>query len=110
MTGCVFCEIVAGRQSADVIHWFNQVIIIRPLNPVTGGHLLVISKSHVTDYRENPTITAEVAARAAQVAPYPSNLITSAGAEATQTVDHLHMHIVPRSADDGLALPWSEPR
>jgi diadenosine tetraphosphate (Ap4A) HIT family hydrolase len=35
------------------------------------------------------------------------NLITSDGAAATQTVKHLHVHIVPRRDGDGLTLPWS---
>ena len=36
------------------------------------------------------------------------NLITSVGAAATQTVKHLHIHIVPRHEGDGLHLPWTE--
>jgi diadenosine tetraphosphate (Ap4A) HIT family hydrolase len=36
-----------------------------------------------------------------------ANFITSAGRDATQTVFHLHIHIVPRHAGDGLALPWT---
>lgn len=34
------------------------------------------------------------------------NIITSAGAAATQSVWHLHLHVVPRSTDDGLMVPW----
>jgi histidine triad (HIT) family protein len=37
----------------------------------------------------------------------PCNIITSVGAEATQTVFHLHLHVVPRRFGDGLALPWT---
>lgn len=36
-----------------------------------------------------------------------ANLITSRGGAATQTVFHLHVHVVPREAGDGLALPWT---
>ena len=36
----------------------------------------------------------------------PMNLITSKGREATQSVFHMHLHLVPRAKDDGLALPW----
>jgi hypothetical protein len=35
------------------------------------------------------------------------NLITSVGADATQSVRHLHIHVVPRREGDGLMLPWS---
>ncbi|MFI5774395.1 HIT domain-containing protein [Streptomyces sp. NPDC051658] len=37
------------------------------------------------------------------------NHLTSCGPDATQTVFHLHGHLVPRAADDGLALPWTRP-
>lgn len=36
------------------------------------------------------------------------NLITSRGAAATQSVFHLHLHLVPRTEGDGLALPWRD--
>jgi histidine triad (HIT) family protein len=45
--------------------------------------------------------------RAAELAVTPCNLITSAGRAATQSVMHLHLHLVPRLDGDGLALPWS---
>ena len=38
------------------------------------------------------------------------NLITSAGIPATQSVLHLHIHIVPRYENDGLHLPWTDQR
>jgi histidine triad (HIT) family protein len=44
---------------------------------------------------------------AAELATPPCNIITSAGSDATQTVFHLHLHVVPRRAGDGLALPWT---
>jgi histidine triad (HIT) family protein len=39
---------------------------------------------------------------------YDYNIITSMGEYATQTVFHLHVHIVPRRLNDGLHLPWTE--
>jgi histidine triad (HIT) family protein len=65
---------------------------------------------HVEDFLTEPLVTAVVMARAAELAATlrmrPANLITSAGREATQSVFHLHIHLVPRKANDGLALPW----
>lgn len=103
---CPFCKIIKGA-NADVIYRGPRAWVIRPLNPVTEGHLLVISKTHVMDYAERPKVTAEVVKVAARFGPYQSNLITSFGDLATQTVYHLHFHIVPRRRDDGLALPWT---
>jgi histidine triad (HIT) family protein len=106
---CPFCEIVAGRAPATIVRsWFNALAIV-PLNPVVDGHVLVIPKEHVTDFAENPRITGITMFHAAELAwdmDQPMNLITSKGREATQSVFHLHAHLVPRAENDGLALPW----
>lgn len=103
---CIFCQIVAGTEPAEVARRWNDAIAIVPLNPVTPGHLLVIPLAHVKDFTTAPGITGAVMARAAEIAAPPCNLIASAGREATQSVFHLHLHVVPRCEDDGLALPW----
>lgn len=105
-TQCIFCLIVQGKAPAEFIARWPDAIAITPLNPVTDGHILVIPKDHVMDALENPDVSATVMRRACEIAPYPSNLIANTGREATQSVFHLHLHIVPRAKDDGLALPW----
>lgn len=103
---CVFCEIVAEREPATIVQRFGDAIAFVPLNPVTEGHLLVIPRVHVADAFDSPHYAGVVMQRAVQVARPPCNIITSAGREATQSVFHLHLHIVPRREGDGLALPW----
>jgi histidine triad (HIT) family protein len=71
------------------------------------AHLLAIPRLHVEDALEDPELTGHVMEIAAWFAHGDCNLITSVGAAATQTVRHLHVHIVPRRPGDGLALPWS---
>lgn len=107
---CVFCDILAGKAAADVVWAWPDAIAIRPLNPVVDGHFLVIPADHVEDFTTDPEVTAATVRRAAGLAARPSNLITSAGREATQSVLHLHVHIVPRERGDGLALPWTGQR
>lgn len=110
MTGtCVFCAIVAGRSPATVVQEWPDAVAIVPLNPVTDGHTLIIPRRHVRDAAENPAVTAAAMHRAAQymVNVGDANIITSKGAAATQTVFHLHVHVVPRQAGDGLPLPWT---
>jgi histidine triad (HIT) family protein len=104
---CVFCEIIHGRAPGNVVHRWGDAISIVPLNPVTPGHLLVLPVQHVQDFIHSPKALAVAARRAADIAPHPSNLIVSAGAEATQTIWHLHVHVIPRRKGDGLALPWT---
>ncbi|MFD3568482.1 HIT family protein [Streptomyces sp. NPDC058667] len=107
---CPFCEINTGRAPATFVHEWSDAIAIVPLNPVVDGHILVIPKTHVTDFADDPDVSGATARRAAQLCRdldlKHANLITSRGVHATQSVFHLHLHLVPRAADDGLALPW----
>jgi histidine triad (HIT) family protein len=88
-------------------------VAFEPLNPVTSGHLLVVPRQHVEDAGSHPLAASRTMALAAEIAGPLNwadsyNLITSAGAAATQTVKHLHIHLVPRLDGDGLALPWAD--
>ena len=105
---CIFCAIVRDLEPAEVVYRDNLAWAIVPLNPVTPGHLLVIPTAHVENFTTDPGISGATMYRAAEIAADlgPCNLITSKGVEATQSVFHLHFHIVPRKEDDGLALPW----
>jgi histidine triad (HIT) family protein len=102
----VFCAIVRGEEPATIVRRWADAMAIVPLNPVVDGHLLVIPVNHIRDASESPYFAGQAMARAAEIARPPFNIITSAGQEATQSVFHLHLHIVPRAVDDGLALPW----
>jgi histidine triad (HIT) family protein len=104
---CVFCAIACGDAPAEIVREWSDAVAIVPLNPVVPGHVIVMPKSHVTDALDSPVTTAAVMARVAQLAAGPCNIITSVGREATQTVFHLHVHIVPRADGDGLTLPWT---
>ena len=112
---CVFCRIISGAlPSTKVAEWADAIAIV-PLAPVTEarfppgeGHVLVIPKAHVSDYATDPIVTAATFGHAAELARgRDSNLITSKGAAATQTVFHLHVHLVPRVVGDALPLPWT---
>lgn len=107
-TTCIFCDIVDGKAPANILQEWEHIIAIVPLNPVVAGHTLIIPKSHVNDFTENRFQSMYAMEAAAEFARHkgPMNLITSKGVEATQSVFHLHIHLVPRKENDGLALPW----
>ena len=99
---CVFCE---KLKDAPI-----GVSIFEPLNPVVPGHLLVVHKEHSKDAGDDPAITAVVMGEAAKYIKKNGgewNIITSIGKNATQSVFHLHVHLVPRKEGDGLKLPWT---
>lgn len=109
---CVFCKIAAGTAPAKVVAEWPSAIAIVPLNPVVPGHVLVIPRKHVKDASESPELTGFVAFKAAELARDRTgggdyNLIVNCGSAASQTVPHLHWHIVPRHEGDELSLPWT---
>lgn len=105
--GCPFCE-YSGP--SEILHDWGDSYAIEPIDAVVRGHVLVIPKAHVTSFSPSPPTTAMVMQRASEYVAIKGgewNLITSSGRAATQTVMHLHVHLVPRSEYDGLKLPWS---
>ncbi|MFJ5117811.1 HIT family protein [Kitasatospora sp. NPDC088548] len=106
---CAFCLIVAGRAPAVVFREWSDALAIRPRRGgVNDGHLLVLPRIHVENAGVSPVVAGRTMARAAELmAELPdANIITSKGPAATQTVYHLHIHVIPRRSGDGLALPW----
>ena len=113
MTNCPFCDrIAAGEYDYSDDH----AVAFKPLNPVTPGHILVVPRQHIVSALEPlAPITlggcmrlAAILAR--QMDLTDCNFINSAGRAATQTVFHLHVHVVPRREGDGLHLPWTGQR
>jgi histidine triad (HIT) family protein len=109
---CVFCRIVVGADPATIVRRWPDALALTPLDPYTFGHLLVVSRAHVRDAAQDPAVTGMVMARAAQLAAdtmTSANILTSWGVAATQTVRHLHVHVVPRVEGDREWLglwPW----
>lgn len=116
--GCDFCDIVAGDALARVVSKGHGVTVFLPDHPATRGHMLVVPDDHVADVWSLPqgaarTLASEVlrVASAARDSFQPDglNVIQSNGLAATQTVDHLHVHVVPRWTIDGMGEIWPSP-
>lgn len=115
-TDCPFCRIVRREQPARVVYEDEHVLAFFPRSPATLGHTLVIPKQHFADIW---TIGHEAAQHVLQASlhisqglkaalqPEGLNMINSAGAAATQTVFHFHMHLVPRWQDDRIDDFWA---
>jgi histidine triad (HIT) family protein len=106
---CPFCEISMRDPHDQILETGIGCFVIEPLDPVAEEHLLVVSSAHLESAATSPKISVYLMRKAAEIARrYNSaNIITSIGPEATQTIQHLHLHIGPRRPGDGLKLPWS---
>lgn len=113
---CPFCRIIhGGDPDVREIYRDPNVIAFFPTEPAALGHTLVTPLRHVTDIWALDSDLAERLARATialagavrrAIGPEGLNIIQSNGAAATQTVMHLHVHVVPRWMDDRIGSIW----
>jgi len=116
MEQCPFCRIVRGADPhAVVLFEDDRTIAFAPLKPATRGHTLVVPKAHVTQIwdldRDDATAVMATVVGVAEalrqtLQPEGLNVIQSNGAVATQTVNHIHVHLVPRWQRDRMELRW----
>lgn len=106
---CAFCDVVAGRGAAHLVHEDDATVAFLDRRPVFKGHVLLVPRAHVDVLAELP---AELVAPVFTVAQRISAaVVTGLGAQGSfvamnnvvsQSVPHLHVHIVPRTKGDGL--------
>lgn len=106
---CVFCDIVADRVGAEVVYRDEVVVAFLDRSPLFHGHTLVVPQRHVVTL---PELTdAEVGPFFRRVRMVATVLPEALDAQGTfvannnivsQSVAHLHVHVVPRTRGDGL--------
>ena len=110
---CIFCKIIAGELPSRRIYEDEQAIAFLDIAAWHRGHSLVVPRRHVPDLLNGPASLVEIAPAVDAVARLLMqrlaadgiNLLSSSGEVAGQEVFHLHMHVVPRYADEpGLPL------
>jgi histidine triad (HIT) family protein len=112
---CIFCKIVAGTVPSFKLAEDARSFAMLDINPANPGHALVLSKQHaptVTTSRDEDLAaviaTARRVAAAIETALKPDgiNLLQANGPGAAQSVQHLHLHVVPRRLGDDLKMNW----
>jgi len=111
MSECLFCAIASGEIPADVVHSDDRTVAFRDINPQAPVHVLVIPREHHDTAGHiaaaDPALAAElirVAAAIAQqegVANSGYRIVTNTGADAGQSVRHVHFHLL-----GGRGLAW----
>lgn len=98
---CIFCRIVADEIPSDRLFEDERVIVFRDLNPQAPLHALVVPRTHLPDVRElaeDQALLAHVASTAGRIAADHADgdfrLVFNTGANAGQTVFHVHAHVL----------------
>lgn len=103
MSDCLFCAIVAGELPADVVHSTDRVIAFRDIAPAAPTHIVVVTREHYDNIgalaAADAELAGELAAVAADVATAQGigagwRLVFNSGADAGQTVFHVHGHVL----------------
>ena len=103
MSNCLFCKIIAGDIPSTKVYEDELVYAFRDINPQAPTHVLVVPKIHVEDVNgitaENSAVVAHIFEVIPQIAKAEGlangyRVVSNCGADAGQTVQHLHFHIL----------------
>lgn len=105
---CIFCKIVQGKIPSRKIMETDKSLAFLDAFPLTKGHILVIPKNHYVKIQEmkkedNTDLFDTVRIMAGRIERLASSSLIAIhnGKESGQEVSHVHVHIIPRSTDDG---------
>lgn len=106
---CLFCRIVSGEVPATVVYVDPNAIAFLDHRPLFQGHTLLVPRDHVETLVELPSelvgplfTAAQSLAQAVQHAMDAEGTFVAMNNRVSQSVPHLHIHIVPRRKKDGL--------
>jgi histidine triad (HIT) family protein len=108
-TACVFCEIVAGRTPAQTVYEDERFLAFLDVRPLFPGHVLLVPKEHHEAIWDLPQdLASELTGRVQLLSVAVKEALDAAGVFnavnniVSQSVPHLHVHVVPRNRKDGL--------
>jgi len=106
---CVFCDIASGRSEADTVFEDDVSVAFLDIRPVFLGHTLLVPRSHHETLPDLPDelvprlfATARMLSSAVPEALDADGTFVAINNKISQSVPHLHIHIVPRRHKDGL--------
>lgn len=107
--GCIFCRIVAGELAANVVFEDELSLGFLDIRPLFPGHCLLIPKNHYETLSDLPVDlvgpffrNVQFLTRAVELALSAEGSFVAMNNRVSQSVPHLHVHIVPRRKKDGL--------
>jgi histidine triad (HIT) family protein len=114
MDDCIFCKIAKGEIPCTKVYEDENNLAFLDIGPVSKGHTLVIPKEHaekIHDLSQESTNSLMEAVKKVSKAIEKTfdcdfNLINNNGEKAGQVVKHVHVHIIPRTGEEGFAMKW----
>ena len=108
-TACVFCRVVAGEVPAAVVLADDHSLAFLDRRPLFSGHCVLVPRDHHHTLADLPADlvgplfgTAQRLARAVESAMDAEGTFVALNNRVSQSVPHLHVHVVPRRRKDGL--------
>jgi histidine triad (HIT) family protein len=109
ITECIFCDVIAGRVPAEIVLADEAVVAFLDARPVFKGHVLVAPREHACTLADLETAAVGPfflrVQRVSAVMPAAlgcQGTFVAANNVVSQSVPHLHVHVVPRTKGDGL--------
>ncbi len=109
MDSCLFCRIVSGELPATIVYEDDDSIAFLDHRPLFHGHTLLVPREHVETLGELPQkivgpyfAAAQLLSRAVESAMDAEGTFVAMNNRVSQSVPHLHVHVVPRRKKDGL--------
>jgi histidine triad (HIT) family protein len=106
---CVFCRIIAGELQAHRVLEDEDFVAFLDVRPLFPGHVLLVPREHVVTLMDAPRAMlgplaerTQDLSRAVQAATASAGIFTAVNNIVSQSVPHLHVHVVPRNRKDGL--------
>jgi histidine triad (HIT) family protein len=106
---CVFCDIVSGKEKAEILYEDENTLSFLDIRPFNYGHSLIVPKKHFENFLGVPadelkslihTTQIITAAILESLKPEGFNILANNGSAAGQTIFHFHFHIIPRYKND----------
>ena len=106
---CLFCAIAAGERPAAIVHADERTVAFLDIRPVFKGHVLLVPRAHLDTLPDLPADlvapffqTGQALCRAVVEAMDAHGTFVAMNNVVSQSVPHLHLHVVPRRRKDGL--------
>ena len=107
--GCIFCDIISGQTPAEIVFENSAIISILDHRPLIPGHCLVLTKIHYETLLDVPPDSlaayfevVQKIGRAFESGLGTDGSFTAINTRVSQSVPHVHVHVVPRRNKDGL--------